>query len=120
MLHKKIEILKEDIFKYDDITDYLKAWYKKNKNKEFHFSYRYLQKKLNYRSSATAYWIIAKGRYLTGQKMNKLIEIMGLSEDEKDYFIVLTHLSKIKIDKRLKRELTKGYRYIKMKQNKKR
>lgn len=116
MFPQKIDILKEDIFKYDDISDYLKAWYKKNKKKNYHFSYRYLQKILNYRSSATAFWII-KGKSLTVEKMNQLIKIMGLSKNETNYFIILAHLSRIKIDNRLKKELMMGYRYITLKQN---
>lgn len=95
-VREKIEIIKINIFNYNNISEILQEWYKENKRKEFFFSYRFLQKKLDCRSMNEVYRIMNGYRIPSNKMVKKLKKVMNLSTNEAIYFKKLIRSSRKK------------------------
>jgi uncharacterized protein (TIGR02147 family) len=77
---------KPDIFEFIDYRAYLRAYYEEGKAKTRVVSYRYLAKRAGFSSPSYLRHVMQGERSLGTESVEKLIDALGLREDESRYF----------------------------------
>ena len=109
---KGIPLEKGNIFKFTRVTDYLSYWYKVNSRNNPEFQYRTLAEWIGCRSTSELFRIFSEKKLPSYKMVHRLIKLMDLTIDEANYFILLTHLSYIRMRNKDKEVYLKRYKSL--------
>lgn len=98
------KVLKENVFKHEDISEYIQSLHTRNKKKYgSDFSYEFFSRKLGFISKSMIYKVITGEKAASDNIVNKLVSLLDLSIKEAMYLILLQHFSKTKIEEKEKK-----------------
>lgn len=117
-LIRKLKLKKVIIFRYNNLKDYLQAWFKKNKRAYRNlFGYELITQRLGYKSKSATHRVFQGKKLPSNEAINKFIKLLEFSSEEANYFILLSHFSKIKKKSLLKKQLLNDYKRLLRKKN---
>ena len=112
-LINKLKLRKVIIFRFNNLKEYLQAWFKKNKKAHRNlFGYELITQRLGYKSRSATYRVFQGNKFPSNQTINRLIKLLELPSEEANYFILLSHFSKIKKKNLLKKQLLTDYKKL--------
>src|SRR5687767_4741500 len=82
-----------DIFEYGDYRKYLQAWFDARKAASRKISHRWLMKAVGSRDPSMLAHILSGRRNPTAERIQRLVEVMGLDGDAAAHFHALVALS---------------------------
>ena len=112
-LIKNLKFRKVIIFRYNNLKNYLQAWYRKNKKAHGNlFGYELITRRLGNKSRSATHRVFQGKKLPSNQTVSKFITLLELSSEEANYLILLSHFSKVKRKGLQKKQLLTDYKKL--------